>query len=289
MQFFRVKLASIGSLLALSLWLGISSVWALSADIDQDRYLLAAKRYYEQQNLAKVEEYLTKVEEVTEKPSALFYYLKSEVLASKNKLNEQRDALEDYVEQAGNKGEYYTQALNKITDIEEQQQQANKPVSKPQLTRIKTTETTASQIDYVQQLQKLYLVNDEKTVLVTHINSLLASQVYTGSRVLSSTRPVPGIEFSISIDDNNHIVTQKKNRQQTPEQITTQVVNVFGKSLWLTHECQYQKSQCTIRLPDSIDAWLVLAYDEKVTQDLATALQHLIRVLQKSSAEPAQK
>jgi hypothetical protein len=260
------------------------SVYALPANIEQDRYLLAAKRFYDEQRLDKVDEYLKKIDVVNHQPDALFYYLKSEVSASKRQPVEQIKALEKYVELAGKEGEFYAKALNTITDIEEQQHQSAKPVIKPQLSAAKDNQPAVSQNEYVQRLQKLYLVDDEKNALVMHINTLLGTMVYTGSRLQTVAKELAGIQYSISVDASQQIVTLKKDRTQQPEKLTTQSVNIFGKSLWLTRDCQYQQAQCTIRLPDSIDAWFVVAYDEKNTQELATALEHLIRLLQKTGS-----
>lgn len=261
-----------------------SALAALPADVEQDRYLLAAKRHYDEQRLDKVNEYLQKIEAINQPPAALFHYLKSEVLASKRQVAEQRKSLEKYVELAGKEGEFYAKALNTITDLEDQQLQAAKPAVKPELSSAQNTQPSISQIEYVQHLQKLYLVTDERTALVTHINTLLGTMVYTGSRLRSAEQPSGGVAYSISVDADQQIVTLKKDRSMQPEKLTTQRVNIFGKGPWLTHDCQYQQSQCTIRLPDSIDAWLVINYDEKGSKELATALEHLIRLLQKTKS-----
>jgi hypothetical protein len=258
---------------------------ALPVHVEQDRYLLAAKRFYDEQRLDKVSEYLDKIDIVNQKPDALFYYLKSEVLASKRQFVEQRETLEKYVELAGKEGEFYAKALNTITDLEDQQIKASKTAVKPELSSAQNTQSTLSQDEYVQHLQKLYLVNDKRTALVTHINTLLGTMPYTGSRLHSSVEQSDGsVTYSISIDEDQQIVTLKKDRSMQPEKLTTQSINIFGKGPWLTHDCQYQRFQCTIRLPDSIDAWLVIGYDEKGSKELVTALEHLIRLLQKSKS-----
>ncbi len=285
MKLFQLNSSVISALMVVYLLVfSISGFAALPADIEQDRYLLAAKRYYDEQRLDKVSEYLSKIEAVNKQPAALFYYLKSEVMASKRQFAEQSKALEKYVELAGKEGEFYAKALNAITDIEDQQHQASKPVVKPQLSSAQGAHSGVSQNEYVQRLQKLYLLKDEKMALVTHINTLLGTQTYTGSRLQSAAQSAAGISYSISIDANQQIVTLKKDRTVQPEKLSSQNVSVFGKSPWLTHDCQYQQSQCTIRLPDSIDAWLVINYNEKGTQELATALEHLIRLLQKAES-----
>lgn len=273
---------TLASIFLAAVFFSVHALAALPADIEQDRYLLAAKRFYDAQRLDKVDAYLNKIDVVNHKPDGLFYYLKSEVLASKRQFAEQRLALEKYVELAGKEGEFYTKALDTITDLEEQP--ASKPPVTPQLSSAGSAESNISQNEYVQHLQKLYLVNDERTALVTHINTLLGTMVYTGSRLQSSEKSIAGIAYSISIDADNKIVTLKNDRSAQPEKLTTQGVNIFGKSPWLTHDCQYQQFRCTIRLPDSIDAWLILAYDEKGSKDLATALEYLIRLMQKSKS-----
>ncbi|MCK5789537.1 MAG: hypothetical protein KAH34_01790, partial [Ketobacter sp.] len=90
-----------------------SSVWALPADMEADRLILAAEEKLAEQNYDSARGYLDRINALKVSPAPKFYYLAGQIAFHYGELVKANEQLSRYVEEAGREAEFYEDALRK--------------------------------------------------------------------------------------------------------------------------------------------------------------------------------
>ncbi len=261
----------------------IDQAIALPDDIEMDRYMLSVTSYAEEGRLDKVEFYLEKIEALLIEPPAEYYYYQAKVLNKKGDMQKEREALEKYVSLAGKEAKYYKQALVAITNIEETATPKKHLTSQSKqaaLLKAVREDKESSDAEYANNLKQLYLTNSFNDALIRHINEILATNAYTGTKFKPSKTNNGGVVYSIKITPNKEILTLRNDKNITPERMSTEKLKVFGQNHFLNYECNYTKSHCWIKKPDNYSKWIQLGYDQTAAKAVSKALSRLILSLQ---------
>ncbi|HEV8078078.1 MAG TPA: hypothetical protein VGP45_06810, partial [Marinobacter sp.] len=91
---------------------------ALPAEHEIRRLMLATEQALAAENWDDASEYLGRLHQLDGERPVDFYFFRGRVMQKSELLNEAQASLEAYVTQAGKDGQYYTQALERITEIE---------------------------------------------------------------------------------------------------------------------------------------------------------------------------
>ena len=260
---------------------------ALPVEAEMDRLVQAVDKHISSGNDALVADYVTQIEALPLAPPAKFYYLKGLILQKNNNIKAAKAAFEQYVDLVGSEeqGAYYWEALEEITAIEEIE--SNQPASvetEALVNSLLSDSALEERSAYENKLKTLYLTDSLQEALIQHINTLLASSVYTGSRVNSAEALENAVKYSVSINDDAEILTLEKDATVTPESLTTERFSPFGKTSEVSYQCDYKRAICSIRMPDTIDTWMKIGYSESAAEDISDALSRLVKHLQQSNA-----
>ncbi|WP_290582077.1 hypothetical protein [Ketobacter sp.] len=278
------------SLLSLSLLLSLSirPLWALPADMEADRLLLAAQEKLSDQNYEAARTYLGRIDALKVTPAPKFYYLSGLIALHYGELGKASDLLSRYVEEAGREAEFYEPALRRITEIEEQlQSQQAVSQSRDQMREIKASggierDDTAGKA-YDDKVRKLYIAPSLKDSLVLHINSLLTSYEYLEGRIKNRSTS-PRLEYQVSVQAPSQLSVVRK--QVDPgaggqASLSSSSLDAFGVNPFVSYRCSAPSDQCVIRHPVTGGDWIVIARDESAAKELAQALTRLIKALQR--------
>jgi tetratricopeptide (TPR) repeat protein len=258
---------------------------ALPAEAELDRYLLAAEKYIEAEQYEKAHDYLKKAGGLNLSLPANYYYYLGTVLEFNGQNSKAREQFEKYAGEAGRDGEFYTVALEKITEIEEVQtsREAVKKAFESQSSITKsavatTTNSSSEDDEFEEGLKALYATESLKEALIKHTNAILDANTFSGGIIQKEGSK--GVRYQISIGNNNQVVVTKQDHRKQPALITTDRTNIFGMDPFVNHECDINRGSCWVRHPESIDKWVEIAYDERSASDLSKSLTSLIRALQ---------
>lgn len=263
---------------------------ALPADIEMDRYLLAAKTHIENQNYDAAEDYLKRIKSLKATTPAVYYYYLGTVQEHKQEYRDAKENLSTYVEKTGKEGEFYEDALLLITQAEENLSKSNS--MKKQEEEVKTNQaemikaissgfTNEGKV-YDKKIRSLYLTDSTIKALTSHINALLQSSLYTGTRVRSITAD-HGVKYTVSTTSSGDIVVTKQdflNRVNGNATVSSTQTPVFGKDFFISYACSQDSFSCWIKHPDGSGKWVEISYDESTAKELAKAFSRLIKNIQ---------
>lgn len=281
--------------LTLSMLMAGSSAWALAPEIEVDRLLLAAQERIEQQDFAGAIDFLERVPPLKVSAPVQYYFLAGKARFETGSATVAKPLLERYVEQAGREGEFYQPSLQLLTRIEQQAQQAAQQAAQQQQQDViaKAGEETSVAASgeqrrgesYDKKVQSLYLGADLKEALVTHINGLLRTYTHIEGKIKNIERG-DGLRYSVSVRDRGELMVTETRRIKSPggtmqNQINVQPLNTFGVSPFVNYRCSKAADSCYIKNPSDGDDWIKIAFDEAGAKELATALERLIKALQR--------
>ncbi|MEJ2682292.1 MAG: hypothetical protein P8144_12680, partial [Gammaproteobacteria bacterium] len=266
---------------------------AMPADIELDRFMLAAEASLKANRLDEVARYLEKITALSTTPPPMYHYYKAQVARQQRQEEMERKALETYVSLAGKSGEHYTAALRRITELERFTEQENKAQTSAGGAEVVSGESSdqtgllaelkedkAKDVQrYAEQLKRLYLKDSFNEALVAHINGLLATHRYTGQRI-HNVDDDHALAYSVSIADENRILVVKKDSLLEPERLTTDKTVVFGQNTFLEYTCDALRAYCVVKKPDLYSEWIKISFDEKAAQEISEALAQLMQNLQ---------
>lgn len=106
------------------------------------------------------------------------------------------------------------------------------------------------------------------------------SNTYTGQAVVKPDKK--GLTYKVAIGKNNAIITTKHDHLQQPTKITSENMDVYGKSPLVKYECDSRLLKCWIKNPSNYGEWITITYNEQSARDLADSLRLLIKLLQKN-------
>lgn len=264
---------------------------ALSPEIEVDRLLLAAREHIAQNDFAGALGFLQRVEPLKVAPPTLFYYLQGKALVETGDLINARPALERYVETAGREGEFYSPALALLTRIETSSQQAQQEKQNEAVrqARAETTPAVAAEErkgdTYDRKVQSLYLGVPLTEALVTHINGLLRTYAYIEGKI-KRTAQGEGQRYRVSVNPHGELLLTEKIPVKSAAgnplfQINQQPLATAGVSPFVDYRCTKSADSCYLKNPSDGADWIRIANDETGAKELATALERLIRALQR--------
>jgi tetratricopeptide (TPR) repeat protein len=275
---------------------------ALDQEAEADRYVLAGQKYIEQNNYVLAADYLERVLALRVTPPLQFYHLYGDALFHNGEYAKAKVNLERYVDTGGRDAQFYTASLQLLTAIEERQQQASLSAgAKPHLTAenqdtAKPAEAAATGMasatdpqQYLDELKHLYMQDDVRKALVTHINSLLKSYVFVDSPIKDEKRG-DVVEYSLSLPGDGELVVTQQTRHhvggQARSQIAVERINAYGLYPFLHYQCDAQRYSCWLTRPSasaesSAEKWIVITNNETAVTELVKAFQYLIKDLQR--------
>lgn len=272
--------------------LGVAPVMALSPEIEVDRLLLAAQERIEQQDFTGALGFLERVSPLKVTPPVQYYYLEGKARFETGAADAARPLLERYVEKAGRDGPYYQQSLQLLTRIEQQAQAAAQQQQKDVAAQAASSTPVAAASGeerrgdaYDSKVQSLYLGLPLSEALVTHVNGLLRTYAYLEGKIKNVERG-DGLRYSVSVRGRGELMVTETRRIKTPggaaqNQINVLPLNTFGVSPFVEYRCSKAADSCYIKNPSDGDDWIKIAYDEAGARELATALERLIKALQR--------
>lgn len=266
----------------------VPAAFALPADIEADRLVLAAQERIAQQDFDGAKAYLARVAPLKVEPCPVYHFLYGEVLLHEGDLDAADTQLGQYVTKVGRKGDHYDEALNMITQIEEQQQSrqdvANDGTGGRDLKSLGIEASDDVGKAYDAKVSALFMTKDVKKALVLQINSLLKSYPYLEGRVknlATSDRET----YSVSVEKPSELLVTKtqvnRSRNNGQAEISVSKINVFGVNPFVSYRCSNVADNCVVRNPVSGDEWIRIADDESGARELSTALTRLIKALQR--------
>jgi hypothetical protein len=267
---------------------GINPVYSLSAEIEADRLILAAEEKLSAQDYEAAKQYLARVDALKVTPLPKFYYLSGEISFHYGDLSKASDLLSEYVELAHREGDFYEDALRKITLIEEQlQSQEAVSKSREQLREIKSgggierQDTVGKRYD--DKIRSLYIAPTLEQSLVLHINSVLNSYMYIEGKI-KNLETSEREEYTVAVQPPSQISVSRKLHKPSSNgqsQISMSSLDAFGVNPFVTFRCSKVADQCLIKHPVNGSNWLIIANDSVAAEDLATGLTRLIKALQR--------
>ena len=263
-----------------------SSVWALPADMEADRLILAAEEKLAEQNYDAARGYLDRIDALKVSPAPKFYYLAGQIAFHYGELVKANEQLSRYVEEAGREAEFYEDALRKITQIE-LQRDSRDAVSQSRDQLIQASggierDDRAGQA-YDDKVSKLYIAPTLQDSLVLHINNLLNAYEYLEGRI-KNRNTSPRLEFQVSVQKPSQLSVVRK--QVNPANggqsaISSTSLDAFGVNPYVSYRCSKASDQCVIKHPVTGADWIVIARDESAAKELSQALTRLIKALQR--------
>ncbi|WP_020407692.1 hypothetical protein [Hahella ganghwensis] len=249
----------------------------LAPEHEMQRLLLVADESIKTLDYADAKSALDKIAELSIEPEVSYFYFKGLVDANYGENDSAANALVEYVNRAGNEGEYYEQALRLITDLE------NKKAASTTKSDIDWSQVISSENDqYLASLKKLYLTSSDKNALVEHINGILKANVYVPGRIRHLDKN-EGRVFRISTNSQDELVVQETDYTQSGNaNHTLSRMGVFGVDPYVGSDCNFDRRECWLWHPvESQDKWIVITDNQKALSELSRAMTALIRQLQK--------
>jgi len=95
-------------------------LFALSKEIRADQYMVTVKKALDKNDHRKALKYMKKIETLEVKLPNSFYYFKANAQYKSDESKNAKYSLEKYLESEGRQGKYYSEAIELLTEIEEQ-------------------------------------------------------------------------------------------------------------------------------------------------------------------------
>ncbi len=253
----------------------LSLATGLPPEHEAKRLMLAAQKSIESEQWDKAEQQLKGIATLNVPLPARFHYMHGQVLFHKSEFDMAQKSFEVYVLQAGEEGEFYINALEMITETDE-----NKNKVKPKVPAAAELTLDKPKDEYLIGLKKLYLTNDDQEALVLQINSILSSNPYTGVRIKQKGSRM-GVRYEIKIIGKELQVQEKHyDKAGAPTQIVNRM-DVFGVDPFVRYDCDYDRYVCWVYHPvNQYDRWILLDRNEAAAKELSGAMGRLIRFMQ---------
>lgn len=274
-------------LLAVCAVLYAGGVMALPAEHEIRRLMLATEQALAAENWDDASEYLGRLQQLDGERPVDFYFFRGRVMQKSELLNEAQTSFEAYVTQAGKDGQYYTEALERITEIEKLRKDralaalASNPAT-PLQPRIATIEAAEGQS--AADLQKLYLAGSEEQALLMHLNSVLQLSAWREDKTIVQLDQPADIRYQVE-KRNSGLLIQQIIRQQDTLLRKSQQIDVYGISPLVKWDCEPSLATCWVYDPRDGSRLFQLGANQGQAEDIARTLGRLIRNLQ-AAGEP---
>ena len=255
----------------------LSYASGLPPEHEANRLLLAVQSSIDSAQWDKAERQLKEISELEVPLAEKFHYIHGQVMFQQGEYDLAQKSLEIYVLQAGEDGEFYTQALQMITEAEEKKEVVSK---KP--ARTADLKLDKGKDNYLESLKKLYLTDSSTEALVLRINSILSTTPYQGARVKQKNAN-KGVKYSISVTGNELQIQEKKYDREGAPTLLVNKMDVYGVDPFIKSGCDYDRYVCWLYHPvNQFDRWILIDRDKDAVKELSEAMARLIRLLQGS-------
>ena len=266
-----------GLVMGLGLTLNISAA-PLSPEHEVRRLVMAVDTAITESRWDDASRYLARLQTLDSPKPAEFQFFRGKVMLQASQLNEAQAALEAYVNQASADGQYYDQALQLITQVEDRQ------LSRPEEREAKPVATIepAQRVD-TKALQSLYLEDSEQGALIAHLNSLLSLNAWQPGPIIRN-KPSEGVRYQLDVGADKTLQVQEAilDHEDGPI-LRASSLSVFGINPAVSHACFESDNSCWLYDPRDNSRWLRLANRPEPAAETARMLSELIRNLQKGS------
>ncbi|MDX1633834.1 MAG: hypothetical protein R3280_04310 [Marinobacter sp.] len=272
-----------GVLIAASLW--ATQAQALAPEHETRRLMIATEQAIKEQRWGDAGQFLNRLQGLdSEKPPAYLYY-RGRVMLQSGLLTEAREALEGYIQSAGAEGEFYTDALELITEVEQQQKTASEraPTQPAGSEQVAVIEPANS--DSLSRLRQLYLADSDAEALVIHTNTLLELAGWHKDQRIVRAGALPDILYRVSAENGQINIQESRlvEGENARRRLSVQTMSVYGVNPNVRWECPGVDPTCWIYDPRDGSRLLKLAADRERVAELARTLGQLIRTLQAPS------
>lgn len=254
---------------------------ALSPEYEADRLLLAMEQAVEQQDYQQADHYWQQARKLdVELPAVTHYFAGLTRHALGDTINA-RKALNQYVESSGREGEYYLEALQLITELQQRNSDDQKNNSKNADIQWQIP-TADNNHDYLATLQNRYATQSPLDALIMHTNSLLAFYAYHHPGLLASSHLQAPAHYRITANPERGLLKVSNllpNANGTLQPV--EEIRVYGISPYLKYRCQTRHSRCIFLHPATQKSWLSVSDEPEGVQQLGEVISHLIKFLQK--------
>lgn len=265
------------------------SVLALPAEHEIRRLMLATEQALAAENWDDASEYLGRLQQLDGERPVDFDFYRGRVMQKSDLLNDAQTSFEAYVTRAGKEGQYYQQALERITEVEKLRKDravaalANSPAT-PTMPRIATIEAAGGQS--IADLKKLYLADSEEHALLMHLNSLLQLSGWREDKTVVRLDRPADIRYQVE-KRNSSLLVQHISRQQDTLLRKSQQIDVYGISPLVKWDCEPGLATCWVFDPRDDSRLFQLGANRDQAEDIARTLGRLIRNLQAAGKQVA--
>lgn len=247
----------------------------LPVEHEVERLMMQLDQRVENSDWDGVEEATKRILELETELPERFHFYQGRLHLGRGELAEAKNAFVTYVVKAGQSGDYYRDALEAINRIEALE------VGAPEKKQDVTVPAIGSAGEgYIKTLQALYLTDDPQAALILHINGLLATNAYRGTKIIKQEQR-SGVVYQVATDERNLLIQEKSFLEETPT-LRIEKLSLPGVDPFWEYRCSKSELQCWIYHPQKdYERWLLLGHDDLAVSELVTAFSHLVRLLQR--------
>ncbi|SFR77136.1 hypothetical protein SAMN05216203_2927 [Marinobacter daqiaonensis] len=266
-------------LLAGTLLAAATATMALPPEHEIQRLILAVEESVEKERWGEAAEYLNRLQSLEGQKPPQYLYYRGRVMAQSEHYNEAMSALENYIAGTGADGQYYTEALKLITDIEQARARqggrsndgsGGEPVA----------EIRPANGDSPERLQRLYLVDSDRKALIRHMNTLLDLAGWRRDPKVIREGSSPDLHYQVSVPNGEIHFRETRTDDNGNRSLTTHALPVYGVSPVIEWSCENATESCWIYDPRDGSRFLRLGIDRDRAEEISTTLGRLIRLLQ---------
>ncbi|MBP8236533.1 MAG: hypothetical protein KAX63_02320 [Pseudomonas sp.] len=142
--------------------------------------------------------------------------------------------------------------------------------------------SSAEQSNYLLELKRLYLTQDERQALFAHCNDLLKTYALRAAYQVSQTQR-QDLVYQLRQGEAGELLLREETRGQqgTDLAVRNRRIGIFGADPFVRYECPASGISCVLHNPNDGSPLLTIVRDHKGAAELAKALSFLIRNLQK--------
>ncbi|WP_298186698.1 hypothetical protein [uncultured Pseudomonas sp.] len=142
--------------------------------------------------------------------------------------------------------------------------------------------SSAEQGNYLLELKRLYLTQNERQALLAHCNDLLKTYALRAAYQVGRAQR-EDLLYQLRLGESGELLLREEIRGQqgTDIAVRNQRVSVFGVDPFVRYECPSSGISCVLHNPNDGSPLLSIVRDHQGAAELAKALSFLIRNLQK--------
>lgn len=274
--------AFIGCLLAATLL--VNQANALEPKHEMRRLMLATESAVEDEKWAEASEYLNRLQQMQQEKPADYLYYRGRVMLESGQFNEAQSALEEYVSSAGAEGQYYTEALTLITQVErarKNQRSISEKVASADAEPVAVIEPAGDAS--LDELRQLYLADSDAEALLIHLNAILDRAGWRkDTRVVRLDQPA---DVSYRVTRQNDAINVQEARRENSGRVvrTTESLVVFGVNPQIEWSCEAATATCWVYDPRDGSRLMKLRSSRADAEEIASTLGRLIKHMQAPS------